>query len=80
MFALTGAAIAGPSETPEPETPGPESSEIVKKVPVPSESNRPIPAPVVKPIPAHKLLSWRHEPIALPFEWDSERGWIDRRK
>jgi hypothetical protein len=83
ILALTGAAVAAPADSPAEETPLPEVSEIrsEKKPPqVVDTKTRPIPAPVVRPIPADKLLSYRHEPIALPFEWDSQRGWIDRRR
>lgn len=84
MVAFTRSAIAGPSEQPEAENPPPvvsESPELKawRAKPFEHADRRKIPDPIVKPIPASRLLSWRFEPHGLPLEWDEKRGWIDRR-
>lgn len=80
IVSATSGAIASPSEKPEAENPPPVVSEKPATPTHQDRHSRPIPAPIVKPIPVSKLFAHRFEAAGLPFEWDSERGWIDRRK
>lgn len=80
IVSATSGAIASPSEKPEAETPPPVVSEKPVMPTHQDRHSRPIPAPIVKPIPASKLLEYRFEAAGLPFEWHPETGWIDRRK
>ncbi len=80
IVSATSGAIASPSEKPEAETPPPVVSEKPATPTHQDRHSRPIPAPIVKPIPVSVLLSYRFEAVGLPFEFDAQRGWIDRRK
>lgn len=80
MVSATSVAIASPSEKPEAENPPPAVSEKPALAGQRDYHSRPIPSPIVKPIPASKLLGYRFDTHGLPFDFDSDRGWIDRRK
>lgn len=57
-----------------------EALERWRDKPVP-DTWRTVRAPIVKPIPPDQLLSYRTQrPRDLPFEFDAERGWLDRRR